>query len=40
MEEDNIRMCEELTGLTTLARVQEGERELSMDVEELKAVYR
>lgn len=40
MEEDNIRMCEELTGLTTFARVQEGERELSMDVEELKAVYR
>lgn len=39
MEEDNIRMCEELTGLKTLACVREGDRELSMDVEELKALY-
>ncbi len=40
MEEDNIRMCEELTGLKTLACLREGERELSMDVEELKVLYR
>lgn len=39
MEEDNIRMCEELTGLKTLACVREGDRELSMDAEELKALY-
>lgn len=39
MEEDNIRMCEELTGLKTLARVREGDWELSMDAEELRALY-
>ncbi|MDE6404225.1 MAG: dethiobiotin synthase [Lachnospiraceae bacterium] len=40
MEEDNIRMCGELTGLKTLACVQEGDRELSMEAEALKALYR
>ena len=40
MEEDNIRMCEELTGLKTLACVREGDRELSMEAEVLKALYR
>lgn len=39
MEEDNIRMCEELTGLKTLACVREGDKELSMDAEKLKAWY-
>lgn len=39
MEKDNIRMCEELTGLKTLACVQEGERELSMEAEALLALY-
>lgn len=39
MEEDNIRMCEELTGLKTLACVREGDRELRMDAEVLKALY-
>lgn len=39
MEEDNIRMCEELTGLKTLACVQEGEREISMEAEALLALY-
>lgn len=39
MEEDNIRMCEELTGLKTLACVQEGDRELRMEAEALKALY-
>ena len=37
MEEDNIRMCEELTGLKTLACVQEGE--ISMEAEALLALY-
>lgn len=40
MEEDNIRMCEELTGLKTLACVREGDRTLSMDGEVLKSLYR
>lgn len=40
MEEDNIRMCEELTGLKTLACVREGDRTLSMDGEILKSLYR
>lgn len=40
MEEDNIRMCEELTGLQTLACVREGDRELHMDAEALKSLYR
>ncbi|MDE5937525.1 MAG: dethiobiotin synthase [Lachnospiraceae bacterium] len=39
MEEDNIRMCEELTGLKTLACVREGDRELSMEAEVLKSLY-
>ncbi len=39
MEEDNIRMCEELTGLKTLACVREGDRELSMEAEALRALY-
>lgn len=39
MEEDNIRMCGELTGLKTLACVREGDRTLSMNAEELKALY-
>lgn len=40
MEEDNLCMCEELTGLKVLACVQEGDRELAMDVEALKGLYR
>lgn len=39
MEEDNLRMCEELTGLKVLACVKEGDRELAMEVETLKALY-
>lgn len=39
MEEDNIRMCEELTGLKTIARVREGDRELAVEAEALKALY-
>lgn len=40
MEEDNIRMCEELTGLKTLACVQEGDRALRMDADALRGLYR
>ena len=39
MEEDNIFMCECMTGLPTLAKVQEGDTELSMDAEALAALY-
>lgn len=39
MEEDNIRMCEHMTGLKTLARVTEGAAELSMDADALAALY-
>lgn len=39
MEEDNIRMCGELTGLKTLACVQEGDRALAMEAEALRALY-
>lgn len=40
MEEDNIRMCEELTGLKTFACVQEGDRALRMDADALRGLYR
>ena len=34
MEEDNIRMCELLTGLPTLARVQPGDADIRLDAPE------
>ena len=39
MEDDNIYMCEYMTGLPTLAKVQDGDTELKMDVETLAALY-
>ena len=39
MEEDNIFMCEYLTGLTTLAKVQDKDVELDMDVDALAEIY-
>lgn len=39
MEEDNIRMCEYMTGLPTLATVQHGDTELDMDVTLLSELY-
>lgn len=39
MEDDNVFMCEHMTGLTTLAKVKDGDRELEMDVESLKGLY-
>lgn len=39
MEEDNLRMCEEMTGLPMLACVEDGERELPMDLELLTSLY-
>lgn len=39
MEEDNLRMCEFLTGLKVLACVQEGSSDLPMDAELLASLY-
>lgn len=39
MEDDNIFMCEYMTGLPTLAKVKDGDTELAMGVEELMALY-
>lgn len=39
MQEDNIRMCEELTGLKVLARVAKNDKDLKCDEEFLKAIY-
>ncbi len=39
MEDDNIFMCEYMTGLPALAKVQEGDIRLDMDVEVLTQLY-
>lgn len=39
MHEDNMKMCEELTGITVLCCVKKGDTELNMDVEKLKLMY-
>lgn len=39
MEEDNIFMCEYMTGLPTLARVQDGESSLDIDIDLLTSLY-
>lgn len=39
MEEDNLKMCEHLTGVKVLACIKDGDDELSMDAEELAALY-
>jgi dethiobiotin synthetase len=39
MEEDNRRMIEELTGLKVWALVRDGDQELDLDVDQLKALY-
>ena len=39
VEEDNIMMCRERTGLKVLACVKEGDAQLEMDAEELEAMY-
>lgn len=40
LHEDNLLMCERLTGVKILACVQEGDVDLEMDVETLKNLYR
>lgn len=39
MEEDNIAMCEYMTGLKTLACVEDGAKELNIDNEVLLSLY-
>ena len=39
MEEDNLRMCENLTRIPVLACVQKGDTELPMDADTLAALY-
>lgn len=39
MEEDNLKMCEEMTGVQVLACVKEGDTELDIDIEKLMACY-
>ncbi len=39
MEDDNIFMCEHMTGLSTLAKVQDGDTELNIDIDVLCALY-
>ena len=39
VEEDNIMMCRERTGLKVLACVKDGDTQLEMDAEELEALY-
>ena len=39
MEDDNIFMCEYMTGVPTLAKVKDGDTELAMDVQDLMALY-
>ena len=39
MEEDNILMCELMTGLPTLAKVEDGSKTLDIDMNALTALY-
>lgn len=39
MEDDNIRMCQYMTNLPVLAKVQPGDTQLDIDVELLKNLY-
>ena len=39
MEDDNIFMCEHMTGLPILAKVQNGDTELNIDIDALCALY-
>lgn len=39
MEEDNLAMCEYMTGLKVLAKVKPGDKDLDIDAELLKSVF-
>lgn len=39
MEEDNLRMCEEMTGIKVLACVKDGDTQLEIEAEKLASLY-
>jgi dethiobiotin synthetase len=39
MQEDNLRMCEYMTGLKVIACVQKGDTDLAINADELAALY-
>lgn len=39
MQEDNLKMCEYLTGVPVIARVSDDDKELDISVELLKSLY-
>ena len=39
MEDDNIFMCEYMTGLPTLVKVKKGDTQLDIEVEKLLGLY-
>ncbi len=39
MQEDNIKMCQHMSGLKVLACVKKGDKDLDIDIEKLKEIY-
>ena len=39
MQEDNIKMCEYMSGLKVLACVRKGDKDLDIDIDKLKEIY-
>lgn len=39
LQEDNIKMCQHMSGLEVLACVKKGDKDLDIDVEKLKEIY-
>jgi dethiobiotin synthetase len=39
MEEDNLKMCEEMTGIKVIACVKDGDEELEIDIETLERTF-
>lgn len=39
MEEDNLKMCEYMTGIKVIAKVAEGDKDIDIDVEQLMSLY-
>lgn len=40
MEDDNLRMCEHITGVKVIAKVEDGSEDIDMDVDGLKKLYK
>lgn len=40
MQEDNLKMCEYMTGLKVIAKVKAGDTDLDIDIDELKKLYK